>query len=295
MKKMIKVIASDLDGTLLNTEHKLDLKTFETIKKVQEQGVRFIVATGRDYNSTMEAIGEHKLECDYIVASGAEVRDPSGEVLYSTPMNPKYFHQILEVTQKTKVFVRYCTGGSDYFIGTKDESVRMLLSEAKLFYSNESEEIIRSSELFITQKERVKCVSSLEELMEMDIPIYKIFISYGDLDALQQTETLLQEVPCIASASSFAYNIELTHQEAQKGPVLKSYIEELGYQMDEVMVFGDSMNDYSMLSMDFGWTVAMENGMDEIKKVAKYITKSNAEAGVVHTIEEMICKKTLVG
>lgn len=62
---------------------------------------------------------------------------------------------------------------------------------------------------------------------------------------------------------------------AQKGPVLKKYIESLGYSMDEVMVFGDSLNDYSMLSMDFGATVAMENADSKLKRVAKYTTKSN--------------------
>ena len=75
---------------------------------------------------------------------------------------------------------------------------------------------------------------------------------------------------------------------AQKGPVLKQYIESLGYKMDEVMVLGDSMNDYSMLSMNFGATVAMENGNPEIKEISKYVTKSNEEFGVAYTIEKLL-------
>ena len=85
-------------------------------------------------------------------------------------------------------------------------------------------------------------------------------------------------------ASSFKTNLEITAVEAQKGPVLKQYIESLGYTMDEVMVLGDSLNDYSMLSMDFGVTVAMENAMPEVKTVSKYITKSNEEFGVAYAI-----------
>lgn len=76
--------------------------------------------------------------------------------------------------------------------------------------------------------------------------------------------------------------------EAQKGPVLKEYIEALGYTMDEVMVLGDSLNDYSMISMDFGATVAMENAVPEIKKAAKYITKSNNEFGVAYAINQVL-------
>ena len=58
--------------------------------------------------------------------------------------------------------------------------------------------------------------------------------------------------------------------------------------MDEVMVFGDSMNDYSMMEMDFGATVAMANADEEIKRIAKYETKSNEEDGVAYAILEML-------
>ena len=61
--------------------------------------------------------------------------------------------------------------------------------------------------------------------------------------------------------------------------------------MDEVMTFGDSMNDYSMLSMDFGATVAMANSEPEIIKAAKYVTKSNEEYGVAYAIEEMLNRR----
>ena len=54
------------------------------------------------------------------------------------------------------------------------------------------------------------------------------------------------------------------------------------------MVLGDSLNDYSMLSMDFGATVAMENGVPEIKAAAKYVTKSNREDGVAYAIDRML-------
>ena len=58
--------------------------------------------------------------------------------------------------------------------------------------------------------------------------------------------------------------------------------------MDEVMVLGDSLNDYSMMEMDFGATIAMANADEEIKKVAKYMTKSNQEDGVAYVIDEML-------
>ena len=110
----------------------------------------------------------------------------------------------------------------------------------------------------------------------------------ADVEQLEKLSDELKENPAVAVASSFIYNQEITAVEAQKGPVLKEYIESLGYTMDEVMVLGDSLNDYSMISMDFGATVAMENAVPEIKKAAKYITKSNNEFGVAYAIDQVL-------
>ena len=118
--------------------------------------------------------------------------------------------------------------------------------------------------------------------------MYKIFIFAEDVELLGQLSAELRENPAIAVASSFVYNQEITAVEAQKGPVLKEYIESLGYTMDEVMVLGDSLNDYSMISMDFGATVAMGNAVPEIKEAAKYITKSNNEFGVAYAIDQVL-------
>ena len=108
------------------------------------------------------------------------------------------------------------------------------------------------------------------------------------MELLGKLSDELRENPAIAVASSFVYNQEITAVEAQKGPVLKEYIESLGYTMDEVMVLGDSLNDYSMISMDFGVTVAMENAVPEIKRAAKYITKNNNEFGVAYAIDQVL-------
>ena len=80
-----------------------------------------------------------------------------------------------------------------------------------------------------------------------------------DLELVRRVTKHLEKNPKIAVASSFESNVEITDARAQKGPILKEYIESLGYTMDEVMVLGDSLNDYSMMSMDFGATVAMGN------------------------------------
>lgn len=108
---------------------------------------------------------------------------------------------------------------------------------------------------------------------------------------LDKIKRRLIQNPELAVASSFYNNLEITAKGAEKGPAIQEYIESLGYTKDEVMVFGDSLNDYSMLSMDFGATVAMENADEEVKRVSKYITKSNEDFGVAYTIHELLKKQ----
>ena len=116
----------------------------------------------------------------------------------------------------------------------------------------------------------------------------KMFLFSEDVKMLQEIKKELVKNENLAVSSSLNTNLEVTHVKAQKGPILKQYIEGLGYTMDEVMVLGDSLNDLSMMEMDFGATIAMENADEEIKKAAKYITKSNEEDGVAHVIDEMM-------
>ena len=131
-------------------------------------------------------------------------------------------------------------------------------------------------------------VPDLDALERDGVPVYKLFLFSDDLEMLDKIRRRLEKNPEIAIASSFISNLEITDVKAQKGPVLKKYIESLGYTMDEVMVFGDSLNDLSMLSMDFGATVAVENAVPEVKRAAKYITKSNDENGVAYAIRELL-------
>ena len=135
---------------------------------------------------------------------------------------------------------------------------------------------------------KTKVLPDYEALRNNNVPISKMFLVSDDVDMLQEIKAELEENGNLAVSSSFINNLEVTDIKAQKGPILKEYIESLGYTMDEVMVLGDSLNDYSMMEMDFGATIAMENADEEIKKVAKYITKSNEEDGVAYVIDEML-------
>lgn len=289
---MIKVIASDMDGTLLGNDHKIAPETLSAIREAQSAGIRFMIATGRNFTGAMEELKDTDLVCDYIVGSGAEVRDPQQKIVVTAPLNIAVCEEIYQVLQDFPISIIFSSGHYDYRIGTKEEIEASYLKQIQLFHQDTGqaagEAEILNSALYRRIVENTKIISDFEELRNTQVPIYKVFLYSDDLEMLDEISRKLSENEKIAVASSFRTNLEITAVEAQKGPVLKQYIESLGYSMEEVMVLGDSLNDYSMLSMDFGATVAMENAVPEIQKVAKYITKSNEEFGVAHAIRKVL-------
>lgn len=285
---MIKVIASDMDGTLLGDDHKPAPETLAAVKKACDAGIRFMIATGRNFPGAMAELKDAELVCDYIVGSGAEVRNPQQEVVVTHPISIELCRAIYEEIRDYPLSVTFCTDGYDYKIGTPEEIEESLMLQMQLFFSNLPREELAKSETYRRIKKSTRSMSDMDELEAAGVPVYKLFLYSEDKAMLDEMNTRLQRNKDIAVASSFPTNLEITDVKAQKGPVLKEYIESLGYTMNEVMVLGDSLNDLSMISMDFGATVAMANADPEVKSAAKYITKSNTEFGVAYAIEELL-------
>jgi Cof subfamily protein (haloacid dehalogenase superfamily) len=285
---MIKVIASDMDGTLLNDKHKLSKETVEAIKRAQQQGIRFMISTGRKYKDAIYSIENEISNCDFITINGAEIRGNDGKIVKQIPMETSELLTLWQRLSQYSIAVSFYSDEQEYVIGKQQEIKNSLIAQTKLFFQSENMEQILNGPIFKKLTSGLKCVKDIDELIEMNIPIYKIFIFSFNKKLLVEIDHSIANLPTIASASSFEYNLELTNIKAQKGLAIKDYIQQLGYTMEEVMVIGDSMNDYSMLSQDFGATVAMGNAMEEIKKVSKYITKTNEDNGVAYCINQLL-------
>ena len=285
---MIRVIASDMDGTLLNNNHVFSEKTVESIKKACEKGIRFMVVTGRNYVSALEPLSKTDLVCDYILSSGAEIRDQDRNVKMSIALTIEQCEYLYEKLKACSIGIMFCSEERNYVIGTFEEADNGILDYIKYFHETKDREELKKSPLYEMMWAKTTNLPDFQTLKEMGVVITKMFLVSDYVDQLQDIKQQLEERGDLAVSSSFKYNLEVTDIRAQKGPILKEYIESLGYTMDEVMVLGDSLNDYSMMEMDFGATIAMANADEEIKKAAKYMTKSNEEDGVAYVIDEML-------
>ncbi|MFK4998816.1 HAD family hydrolase [Bacillus sp. N9] len=111
---MIKVIASDMDGTLLNAKQEVSEETVKVIKAVQDQGVDFIVATGRAYNEVRYVLDRAGIKCPAICVNGGEIRDADGNVSYSVGLDGAVSAKVTSVFTELDMYFELYTKGGTY-------------------------------------------------------------------------------------------------------------------------------------------------------------------------------------
>lgn len=173
---MIKVIASDMDGTLLGDDHKLAPRTVEAIRRACDAGIRFMVATGRDFNGAMQELDGTGLVCDYIVGSGAEIRDPQQNIISRVQMDIAMCEEIYDVLKAYPVSVIFMTGQCDYSIGIPEELEKDLLRNLQVFFSDLTVEEILETEMYLNMKNNTRIVPDFTTLKDEDISVFKIFV-----------------------------------------------------------------------------------------------------------------------
>ena len=284
---MIKIIASDMDGTLLNSDHKISNENLKAIREAQEKGIHFAIATGRDYLDVEPVLKEHNLKCECIVSNGAEYRDCDGNIIESINIDKNSLREILKIMDEFNIKAELFTNDGIYTPNTREEALKgtayMMQTFSGIESFEECLEYAKKDERFI----RLKYIEDFEEFFEGTIEVRKIFAFYSDIDALNKARVEIEKISGLAVSSSFIDNIEITNENAQKGLILAKVAKKMGIAKDEVMIMGDSFNDYSMFT-EFTETVAMENAIPEVKEIAKYITDTNNNDGVAKAIRKVL-------
>ena len=285
---MIKLIASDMDGTLIGTNHKISIENIEAIKIAQEKGVKFAIATGRAYEDVKPFLDECGFKCECVVLNGGEYRDIAGEKVVGIYIDKSIATEILNIMSKYDLAVEIYTDDGYYTTNTKEETLKGMIKRAKTFYPEikDPEEIYKNAinhPHFIN----MNYITNLDEFLKGDLNIGK-FVSFAEsIDEINGLKEELNKLDGLAISSSFVTNIEINDVNATKGRILAKVAKRMGIQKEEVAILGDSFNDYSMF-VEFPNSFAMENAIPEIKEVAKYITASNSEHGVAKAIYRIL-------
>ena len=280
---MIKLIASDMDGTLLNDDHMISDENLRAIRKAQEMGRHFTIVTERDYGAVKSYLEECNLKCECILSNGAEYRDVNGNVIESVYMNKDSVKIVFDILNDAGLCIQLMTNKGSY-VTNKESDKKAIIDRFKLFNPKmNEEEVIEFVESFHKQR-GMNYIDNVYEILDSDVEVLKIVTFDNDENLIAKLKEKLKEnTSDLAVASTFSNDIEISDIEAQKGLILAKTIKKMGIDKSEVIVLGDSFNDYSMFT-EFENSYAMENAIPEIKEIAKYITDTNNNDGVAKAI-----------
>lgn len=260
----IKMIAFDLDGTLLNAEHQLSEKTIEAVKKVREKGVKTLVATGRMFKSAKPHINRLGVTDPAITYNGALVVNPkTEEQLFHSPLP-------LEIAKKiTKLSVE-----NDYYL--------QLYIDDQLYISEENKYTREYNEI---SGIKANVVGNLYEFLESEPT--KMLILEEDKAKRVEIKNFLHEnfADEIELSSSYSSFIEITKKNISKALPLEKIADNFGIKQEEVMAFGDGLNDLKMIQWA-GKGVAMQNAHPELQENADDTAADHDDYGIARYLKK---------
>ena len=284
---MIKLIVSDMDGTLLAHDSSISKGNIEAIRYAQSKGVQFAIATGRDYSSLKGILEAHDLKCFSILGNGAQFCNENGEILSSAYFPKKCFKQVLQIFDELKIHYMIFTANGFYSTAEPNVVRDAFIDRCVVQFKRKREDYLDDGCNQDMACMKLKKIGDLDDFINSSIDIIKVEAFNNDVSLIEKAKEKLQEIDGIAYLSSFDDNIEVTDKAAQKGLILENVIEELGYSKDEVMVLGDGLNDITLLER-FKYSFAPGNANETIKAMAYQVVGACEEDGVSQAIYMML-------
>ncbi len=266
-----KLIALDMDGTLLNSENEVSVRTREAILKANDKGAHVVLATGRILTSAMKYASKIDLKRPIISSNGAIIIDENEDIIYKKEIDNYAIEAIAELADRNNLYYHFYTEDSFY----SNQYVRDIVE----FYNP----------IGVKDEEKVqfKLYKDIKDIIDKKINIYKFIFIDNDREKLYKLRGELKEIDNINISSSWSNNIEIMEKKVSKGNSLKFLCDRLNIPRESVIAVGDNENDISMI--DFaGLGVAMENANEKAKTRADIITSTNDKDGVGEIIEKYI-------
>ena len=289
---MYKLIAIDLDGTLLNSYGNVSSEDKTQVKRAVEQGVEVVLTSGRVTDSVENIAKEVGADRFLISGNGAIIFDfQENKPIYDRFIERKKALQIIKLCEENSIF---------YNIYTEDMIIAESLNYNVLFYHSENSRkpegkktninIVKNIYEYVKEKEDLK-ISKITVCDESNIIFPRILEKIKKIKNVDVLEVAHMSRKIIKSGTEeydiTYYYSEISSQNVNKWTAIQFLIQKLGIQPEEVIAIGDNMNDISMLK-GAGLGVAMANSAPVVKEVANIITKNNNENGVANVIQQYI-------
>ena len=289
---MYKLVAIDLDGTLLNSYGQVSKKNKEILKEAQERGIEIVLASGRSTNSVKNIANEIG-DCKYIICG-------NGSLIYDLQKEEIIYDKFIEKAKALQI-IKICEQNSIYYnVYTENMVIAKTLSNNVLFYHQENANKPENKKTKINLVDNIyEYVEKLENenILKFTISDTSSIIFNSIIKKLREIKKI--DVLDVAHMSrkiikngteeilmKYFYT-EVTNKDVDKWNAIEFLTQKLGIQRTEIATIGDNVNDKTMIEKA-GIGIAMGNSAPYIKEVADYVVTDNDSSGVAQAIETYI-------
>ena len=284
---MIRIVASDMDGTFIPYGQGIPPENIEAVRMLNEKGITFVAASGRDANGIAMLLKPYCLRYEAILANGGMYADEEGNILRASYMDKKAVAGIIEVLQKRQLSAMFVTTQGVMTLMTPGKADEVMKRRMIRLLGMREKDFEPGARIGPSPAGHMKHISDPEGFIESDVQIFKA--ECFDMTEQQMAEAALDlaKIEGIVFHSSTVENFEINGVDTQKGYVLADIAKERGISREEVMVIGDGLNDLSMFEM-FPYSFAMGDGMEPVRKKARFVTAAAAEGGFAQAVRMML-------
>lgn len=261
-----KLIATDLDGTLLNNEGAVSPENWEAIRKLLEMGVLLVPTTGRVFSELPAELRESPLIRYYITSNGATVYDKQTGKRYELGMSRDLTTDVLDKLYSYPVNVFFHSQNNSY--------VEAATHNADHYESFNMNEYWVS---FALDKEVP--MQNLKEYAYNAPSVESVTVFFKHMADLKECQAFFKKDPRLQVAQTDPYDLELCAAHAGKGNALRLLTEVLNIPVEATIGVGDSTNDTTLIQAA-GLGLAMENAVPEIKEMADRVICTNLDHGM---------------
>lgn len=272
----IKLVAMDLDHTLLNDDKKISKHTEDVLREAIRRGVYIVPATGRIFKSIPDFLKNIEGVRYALCCNGATVYDRyKDEIIYTNHLAKETVFEIFDVLEKYHCTHDIYQNGQGYM--------------EPRFLDHLPEYGVKAHTFDLVKATRLPVEDLRDYICNNPLGIEKISSFFDNMEDRRAAFDELRDRNIASVSSSLSNNIEINQFGCDKGDGLTHLAEHLGIPMSQVMACGDASNDTKMIEAA-GIGVVMENGMEELKEIADFVTKTNNQDGVAYAIEKLVLK-----
>ncbi|MDN4617117.1 Cof-type HAD-IIB family hydrolase [Paenibacillus sp. PsM32] len=278
----VKLIAIDLDGTLLSAHTHVSETNIQAIRTAQQEGILVTIATGREHGNVREILQASGLQTPVISSNGSVIHDEQKKQLFALPLDRQAANEVLQWLESNEYYYQV---HSDRGIYTVNNSHQLLAMEVdRLLSTDPDPSLLKMLEAMQFHHENAGFlrISSFTEIPDQ-ADLYNVMALSLDSEKLQIGRDKFSNRDDMTMVISGSHNFEMEHKQASKGFALQRLAEHFNIAIEDTMAIGDNYNDVSMLQIA-GKGVAMGNADLEVQSYADEVTKNNEEDGVAHAI-----------